>query len=119
VHLSGVATRTEIHDMADQFRVTRQMAVALCDAVLCGDLPTADLETIGFALVASDTFCWDDNDDEPAETFWDWAAPEVNFALTLENVVSEPPQVQTLRRQLALGVALGESQGYNGCHAAF
>ncbi len=72
--------------MTGRFLVTREMAVALCDAVLAGDLAPEALETIGVALVASDNFYWDEADDEPAETFYDWSAPAINFALTHGNV---------------------------------
>jgi len=85
-HKFGTVRTTEIVDMSEPFLVTRAMAVALCDAVLKGELPAQDLETIGFALIASDNFDWAQDDDEPAETFYDWSAPEINYSLTLENV---------------------------------
>lgn len=84
--VSEIQTTTEIEDMTAPFRVTREMAIALCDAVLSGQLPAEELETVGFALVASDNFHWDEVDDEPAKTFYDWSAPEINFPLTHDNV---------------------------------
>jgi hypothetical protein len=85
-YVSKIETKIKIEDMATPFLVTREMAVALCDAVLRGELPPEELKTIGFALVASDNFYWDETDDEPAETFYDWSAPKINFALTYNNV---------------------------------
>jgi hypothetical protein len=46
---------TSVEDMDGDFRVTSDMGVRLCDAVLSGDLPAESLRTIGFALEASDT----------------------------------------------------------------
>jgi hypothetical protein len=77
----------EIEDMKDELGVTSEMAIALCDAVIGGELPADALETIGFALMASDKFFWDSDEDEVlAEVIPDWSAPEVNYPLTLENV---------------------------------
>ncbi len=84
--VSDIQSTTEIKDMDSRFMVTREMAIALCDAALSGELPPTDLETIGFALLASETFYWDESDDEPAATFYDWSAPEINLGLTDENI---------------------------------
>jgi hypothetical protein len=84
--VSATQSTTGIENMGSRFLVTREMAIALCNAALSGELPPTDLETIGFALVASENFYWDESDDEPAETFYDWSAPEINFALTHESI---------------------------------
>lgn len=77
----------EIEDMKDELCVTSKMAITLCDAVLGGELPADALETIGFALMASDKFFWDADEDKVlAEVIQDWSAPEVNFPLMLDNV---------------------------------
>ncbi len=84
---SGILSKVSIEDMAESFTVSSAMAMRLCDAVLSGDLPAADLRTIGFALRASDKFEWDgDEDDVLAEVISDWSAPEINYPLTTENV---------------------------------
>jgi hypothetical protein len=78
---------TSVEDMDEDFRVSASMAIRLCDAVLTGDLPPDALSTIGFALMASDHFCWDGDEDEVlADVISDWACPEINYPLTLENV---------------------------------
>ncbi|HEY6302437.1 MAG TPA: hypothetical protein VIX14_05170 [Terriglobales bacterium] len=69
--------------MNKDFAVTADMAVRLCDAVLRGQLSPAALQAIGFALMASDKFGWD-GDDEVVMA--DWSCPEVNYPLTFDNV---------------------------------
>jgi len=76
-----------IEDMDEEFTVTAAMLVRLCDVVLEGELEPDALHSIGFALMASDAFCWDaDEDDVLANVIGDWSCPEVNYPLTLENV---------------------------------
>ena len=76
-----------IEDMDEEFTVTAPMLVRLCDVVLRGELQPEALHNIGFALMASDAFCWDaDQDDILAEVIADWSCPEVNYPLTVENV---------------------------------
>lgn len=76
-----------IEDMDGEFTVTAAMLVRLCDVVLQGELDPDALHSIGFALMASDAFCWDaDEDDVLANVIGDWSCPEVNYPLTLENV---------------------------------
>jgi hypothetical protein len=78
---------TSIEDMDANFDVTADMAVRVCDAVLSGDLPASALQTIGFALMASDKFQWNgDEDDVLASVIADWSCPEINYPLTVENV---------------------------------
>jgi len=64
--------------------------VRVCDTVIRGDIRPATLKAIGFFLLASDHFAWDGDTQQGglvAETVYDWAGPEVNYPLTLENVV--------------------------------
>jgi hypothetical protein len=84
---SPVTSVISIEDMEEDFTVTTEMAIALCDAVLRGDLPAHGLHTIGFALMASDRFQWDgDKDEVLARVIADWPCPEINYPLTVENV---------------------------------
>ena len=84
---SELVSVVSIEDMDDKFTVTGNMAIRLCDEVLSGELPPDALKTIGFALMASDRFSWDaDNDEVLANVIADWSCPEVNYPLTLENV---------------------------------
>jgi len=76
-----------IEDMDGEFTVTAAMLIGLCDVVLQGELEPDALHSIGFALMASDAFCWDaDEDDVLANVISDWSCPEGNYPLTLENV---------------------------------
>ena len=76
-----------IEDMDGEFTITSPMLVRLCDVVLGGELGPEALHSIGFALMASDAFCWDaDEDSVLAEVIADWSCPEINYSLTIENV---------------------------------
>ena len=76
-----------IEDMDGEFTVSAPMLVRLCDVVLGGELEPESLHSIGFALMASDAYCWDaDEDDVLAGVIADWSCPEVNYPLTTENV---------------------------------
>ncbi len=76
-----------IEGMDTDFVVTTNMAVLLCDAVLNGELTAGALQTIGFALMASDKFHWNgDGDEILANIIGDWSCPEINYPLTVENV---------------------------------
>jgi hypothetical protein len=85
--LSKTESVVRIEAMDSEFRVTRPMLVALCDAVLTGAVPAEELATVGFALESSDNFEWDGDEDELlADIIADWSCPEINFPLTSENV---------------------------------
>jgi hypothetical protein len=76
-----------IADMDGEFPLTSAHLIKLCDAVIEGDLPPEGLHAIGFAMMASDAFSWDaDQDEVLGNVIPDWSCPEVNYALTVENV---------------------------------
>lgn len=78
-----------VNEMDGEFRVNPSHLVKLCDAVLAGDLPPGDLSIIGYCLVTSDHFSWEQDSkdgDLVAETAYDWSSPEINFPLTVDNV---------------------------------
>lgn len=94
--LQGAVTRTS-HDVSSQhivsiatdFAVASAHLVSLCDAVLAGQLPAADLSVIAFCLVASDCFHWDTDTHEGnliGETLFDWDSPEINYPLDMGTV---------------------------------
>ena len=85
----GHVTEHPIVNMPDDFHVAAHHLLRLCDAVLAGQIDPAHLQAIGFCLQASDSFFWDS--DEPAgdrvsEVTADWSAPQINHALTPDNV---------------------------------
>ena|ERR1051325_1128794 len=78
-----------VNPMDSDFRVEPAHLVRLCDAVLSGKLNAEHLELIGYCLVASDHFFWDDESKSGelvAETAYDWSSPEINYPLTVGNV---------------------------------
>ena len=80
--------RVHIEDLppGDEMTVTPDMLVRLCDAALAGALPASALETIAFAIVASDHFRWDEDEAPVGRVLYDWASPEINFQLTPANL---------------------------------
>lgn len=80
----GGRRRVHIEDLpeGERVNVTAPMLVRLCDTVLAGELPASALETIAFAIIASDRLRWDQADDLVARVLYDWASPEINSDLT-------------------------------------
>lgn len=87
-HQSTTTRRVHIQDLAtdEQFVITAQMLVRLCDAVLAGDLPGPALEPIAFAVIASEHLHWADDDELASRVLYDWASPEISWELTPDNV---------------------------------
>jgi hypothetical protein len=82
-----VVSRNHIVDMDSAFEVSRANLLAVCSAFLTGSLKARDLEFIGYALACSDRFTWDgDQDNTLASIIYDWAAPEINYPLSVENI---------------------------------
>lgn len=78
-----------VNEMDGDFQVDPPHLVKLCDAVLSGDLSPNNLEIIGYCLVTSDHFFWEQESKQGelvAETAYDWSSPEINFPLTQANV---------------------------------
>ena len=86
--LGGTARRIHIEDLpaGEEVTITREMLVRLCDAALAGSISAAALETIAFAIVASDHFRWEDDDGVVGRVLLDWASPEINWELTPGNL---------------------------------
>lgn len=74
-----------IQDMQDEFVVTREMALKVCNAILRDEIEPTKLAAIGFALISSDKFMWNE-DDLLGNVISDWSCPEINYPLTLANV---------------------------------
>jgi len=118
--IGPVTRRVHIQDLQgdEEFEITAPMLAQLCDHVLAGKLPPAALEPIGFAVIASDHLGWAEDDELVARVLYDWAAPEVNWDLTMENVqmfrgwltgdIAPPPQ-PTLDRTGAPGQLLSRT----------
>jgi len=110
--VSAVDSFVSVEDMDTQWTITQPMLVSLCDAVLDGKLPTESLHQIGFMLVASDHFDWQE-DDLMSNVIHDWSCPEVNYPLTEQNVArfkrwlleEEPYPAKPVGRQTGSGEA--------------
>ena len=86
--LGGTSRRIHIEDLpgGEEVRITAQSLVRLCDAVQAGSLPATALETIAFAIVASDHFRWEDDEGLVDRVLYSWASPEINWTLTPDSV---------------------------------
>lgn len=94
-----VFSRLNSVDMNHEFAVSTANIVKLVDAVLAGGLSLDELDTICFALEASDSFSWDsdtlDGERVAVSLFW-LGTPEINYALT-------PAVLNKIRRYLVSG----------------
>jgi hypothetical protein len=81
--------RHHVVPVEGEFQVSGAQLVRLCDAVLTGHLDPSQLTSIGFCMIVSDYFHWDD---ETRDGFWvgetlhEWGSPEINYPLTQDNV---------------------------------
>jgi hypothetical protein len=82
--LDSLVSDVRIEDMKASFQVRREHLIALCDAVADGSLQPDSLEPMGFALMASDAFEWED--ELMSEIIADWSSPEINYPLNLSTV---------------------------------
>jgi hypothetical protein len=80
-----ITTTVTVSEMKSEFAITRTMALRLCDAVSNETLHGDVLRTVAFVIISSDSLNWGD-DDLLGEIIWDWFCPEVNYALTRENM---------------------------------
>ena len=87
--VSRQSRRVHIEDLpaGETFTITAPMLVRLCDAFQAGTLPAQALETVAFAVVASDRLRWEEDDHLVGRILYDWASPEINWELTRENVL--------------------------------
>lgn len=83
-------TSVYINNIEDgEFEVKKEHLVKLCDDVIFGHLALTDLNTIGFALMASDYFTWDNSGADGeivANVIFQWDSSEIGFDLTIKNV---------------------------------
>jgi len=72
-----------------KFIVTKEHLVKLCNDALNGKITSVDLNTIAFAIIASDFFTLDDEGENARiiETvIHDWDNPEIGFDLSSNNI---------------------------------
>jgi len=83
--VDAVTHQVEIEDMSDDFCIEPSMLIRLCDAAASAQLSSDALRHIAFAIIASDHFKW--TAAIVGEVLHDWAAPEINYAFTPENMI--------------------------------
>lgn len=72
-----------------EFEVTIEHLIKLCDDTIGGKLSTTDLNTISFALMASDYFTWDSHSTDGeriSNQIFEWDSPEIGYDITIKNV---------------------------------
>jgi len=84
-------TSVHVTPIADdeEYKVTRQHLIKLCNDTLAGHLTTTNLNTIAFAIITSDFFSWEKNskNSEIIETvIYDWDNPDIGYPLTTDNL---------------------------------
>jgi hypothetical protein len=87
--VDSIMTEVSVLGMDSEFLVTRDMALRVCDSALAGELPAEGLRLLAFIIITSERFTWG-NDELLAEILHDWSCPEVNYALTPENLLAIP-----------------------------
>jgi hypothetical protein len=83
--VDSITTAVAVAEMKSDFDITRPMALRFCDAVSNGTLQGDVLRTVAFVIISSDHLTWRD-DELLGEIISDWSCPEVNYALTPENM---------------------------------
>ena len=86
IRKSSIETEIMIDDMQDDFNLTRNHVLKLCDAAIENRISTSGLNTVAFAIIASERFQLDGDDEPMMEVLYDWSAPEINFPLTPANL---------------------------------
>ena len=84
VKIDDLQSEIRISDMQGSFSLQRNHVIRLCEAFLDRALTPEALNTIGFALQASDAFEWED--EVISEVLSDWSAPEINFELNAQTL---------------------------------
>ena len=90
-------------DNGEEFLVQRKHLLKICNAAINGDLELTDIKTIGFAITGSDYFSWDfDSEDDEiiCNVLNDWAVPEINFEINIENLKLWKEYIETGVRKL-------------------
>ena len=82
--LSPSDTRVHVRDMSEGFRIDRAMALRICEDAIAGRLQASSVEDLAFVIIASEALEWEE--ELVGEVLHDWAAPEINYPLTLANL---------------------------------
>jgi len=83
-------THEDIIDMNEDFEVTSEHLVMLCDEFLSGEIDASIIEAIGSCTSASDHFYWDSTTHDGhviSEVSHMWASPDTNYPINDENMM--------------------------------
>ncbi len=72
-----------------EFEIKREHLVKLCNDTIDGRLQLSDLNTIGFALMTSEFFYWNEETEDGKiieAVIFDWDNPEMEHDLIIKNV---------------------------------
>lgn len=72
-----------------EFVITKAHLLKLCNDVLNGKLKILDINTIAFALITSEFFTRNEDDEDSSvieNVIFDWDNPEIGYSLTLDNM---------------------------------
>jgi hypothetical protein len=72
-----------------EFEVKKEHLIKLCNDTLNGKLSPSDINSLAFALIASDFFNWDNETPDGkiiSEIIFDWDNPDIGFDLTFKNI---------------------------------
>ena len=68
------------------FIVTKTHLLQLCKEVIQGKLSFENLNTIAFAVITSEYFIYDENDEIVDRVLFEWDNPEIGFPLNIDNI---------------------------------
>jgi hypothetical protein len=68
------------------YKITKESLLRICEAVLSNKLPIEDVNTIAYAIFASEVFTFDEGD-AVERVLWDWDNPDIGFPLTRDNMI--------------------------------
>ncbi len=86
IRKSSIETEIMIDDMQDDFNLTRNHLLRLCDAAIENHISASGLNTVAFAIIASERFHLDVDDEPMMKILYDWSATEINFPLNPNNL---------------------------------
>jgi hypothetical protein len=83
--VDSVQEKVYVEALAEPLLITIPMMLRACQAAIAGNIEPIALRAIAFAMISSPAFEW--ADDLVARVLHDWSAPEVNYALTHQNLL--------------------------------
>jgi hypothetical protein len=98
IYSVGQSRNEAIKPLAEDYSITKQHLLQLCQDTISRKLNAQDLKDLSFILISSDRFAWDTDTPEGefiGNVLWDWSCPEVNHSLTEENLSKYASWIET------------------------